>query len=123
MIPMLSDYCLSSPSAMTKQERDSCVGMRKTWEAIAGPGELDKKRDDPYLFPGHAKDEILEKMPPTIVWEAEFDMFITEATRFAARLKAAGRLLELVVIPGSNHGSDMMPGLRCYQVKMEAFKL
>ena len=30
-------------------------------------------------------------------------MFITEATRLARRLREAGRLLELIIIPGLRH--------------------
>ena len=53
-----------------------------------------------YLTQGCADDETLEKFPPTIVWENEFDMFLTEATRLANRLRRLGRLLELRVQPG-----------------------
>ena len=37
---------------------------------------------DPLLFPGKASEELLAKMPPTIIWEEEFDMYITPATRY-----------------------------------------
>ena len=36
---------------------------------------------DPLLYPGKAGDELLSKVPPTIIWENEFDIYITEATR------------------------------------------
>ena len=36
---------------------------------------------DALLYPGKADDETLAKMPPTIIWESEFDIYITEATR------------------------------------------
>jgi len=122
-IPMLSDYPFSSPSAMTKEERESSEQMQICWKAVAGPDQVDKKREDPLLFPGNASDEIIGKMPPTIVWESEFDFFITEATRFANRLRAAGRLLEFVVIPGTKHGTDMNPNMAAYQVRREAYRL
>ena len=94
---------------------------------------------NPLLYPGKADEETLRKMPPTIVWDSEFDIYLTEATRykcfnktgynqwfyyrFANRLRAAGRLLELVVIPGSKHGSGMMPIHACFQVEREAWRL
>ena len=34
-------------------------------------------------------------------------MFITEATRFASKLRAAGRLLDMVVVPGIGQGDAM----------------
>jgi len=94
--------------AMTFEEAESVVMMRKIWQAIGGP-DFEAKRQDPLLFPGKASPELLAKMPPTIVWEDEFDMYITPATRFAHKLRTAGRLLEFVVIPGAKHGSGMMP--------------
>ena len=43
------------------------------------------------------------------MYEVEFDMFITEATRFASKLRAAGRLLDMVVVPGIGQGDAMEP--------------
>ena len=43
--------------------------------------------------------------------------------RFANCLRAAGRLLELVVIPGIKHGSGMQPMMRCFKLEREAFRL
>jgi len=67
------------------------------------------------LFPGKAPEEILKKFPPTVVLEVEFDFYITEATRFARRLRAAGRLLELIVIPGLGHGQAMEPKFKKFE--------
>ncbi len=80
-IPMLSDYSFSSPSAMTAEETQILGMQQKCWKCIAGPVQLDAKWEDPLLFPGKASEEMILKMPPTIVWECEFDIFITEATR------------------------------------------
>ena len=63
-----------------KEEADSALMMQKIWQAIAGP-DLESKRKDPLLFPGKASPELLAKMPPTLAWEDEFDMYITPATR------------------------------------------
>ena len=43
--------------------------------------QIESMSKNPLLYPGKADEETLSKMPPTIVWEAEFDFFITEATR------------------------------------------
>lgn len=43
--------------------------------------------------------------------------------RFAGRLRAAGRLLELVVIPGAKHGSGMMPHFNVWRMEREAWRL
>jgi len=123
IIPMCSDLCFSDPNAMPKQERQNAVLLRSFWSMIA---EDINKRDDPLLFPDKASDELLEKMPPTIVFEVEFDMLITEATRLARRLRNAGRLLELIVIPGYNHDSwEMLVSgkVKGSKMYMDAFKL
>lgn len=121
IIPMLSDYCFSDVNAMTREEAEHANGQCKIWRLIAGP-EFETMNKDAILFPGKADDETLAKMPPTIIWESEFDLYITEATRFANRLRAAGRLLELVVIPGAKHGSGFMPNFAVFKVETEAWK-
>ena len=120
-IPMVDDYTFTDTAAMTKEEKENNPAMRKTWKLIAA--DFEAQKNDPLLFPGKATDEILEKFPPTIVEEAEFDMFITEATRLAYRLRRAGRLLEFVVIPGGKHGSFMDPRMKCFKTGMETRQL
>merc|ERR1712001_718780 len=112
-IAMTDDYHFSDPGSMTEEEKENNAVMRKLWHLIAA--DFESQKNDPLLFPGKASDELLEKFPPTIIEESEFDMFITEATRIANRLRRAGRLLELIVIPGAKHGSTMMGGLKCFK--------
>ena len=45
--------------------------------------QIEASRKDALLYPGKADEETLRKMPPTIIWEAEFDIYITEAQRNA----------------------------------------
>jgi len=122
IIPMLSDYLFSDKAAMTKEEALHSSGQQKIWRLIAGPG-IESLSKSALLYPGKADAETLSKMPPTIVWEAEFDIYLTEATRFANRLRAAGRLLEFVVLPGSKHGSGMLPSHACFNVEREAWRM
>merc|ERR1712123_248274 len=122
IIPMLSDYSFSDTAGMTKEEAENAVGQQKIWRLIAGPG-MEAMKQDALLFPGKADELTLSKMPPTIVWDAEFDFYITEACRFASRLRAAGRLLELVIIPGAKHGSGMSPINGCFKMEREAWRL
>ena len=120
-IAMTDDYAFTDPASMTKEEKEHNGVMQKTWKLIAA--DFEAQKNDPLLFPGKASDELLEKFPPTIIEESEFDMFITETTRLANRLRRAGRLLELIVIPGGKHGSTMDPGLKNFKVAMDAKKL
>ena len=48
--------------------------QREIWKLIAA--DMEKQKQDPLLFPGKASNELLKKFPPTIIWEAEFDMYI-----------------------------------------------
>jgi acetyl esterase len=120
-VPMVDDYSFSDPAAMTIEERQNALTMRKIWKMIAS--DMKTQKDDPLLFPGKSSDEILEKFPPTIINEVEFDMFITEATRLASRLRRVGRLLEFIIIPGATHGATMMPDNKCTKLLDEALKL
>ena len=85
--------------------------------------QKDSLKDEAMLYPGKADERLLKKMPPTIVWEAEFDYYITEATRFASRLREAGRLLEFVVIPGAKHESRVSPIFSVFKMETEAWRL
>ena len=120
-IPMCSDYCFSEIKSMTKEEREVAKSMRKNWKMIADDWE--KQRHDPLLFPDKAKDKDLMRMPPTVMITGEFDIFITEATRMANKLRAAGRLLELVIFPGMMHSSNWYPDNECFNTRLDALKL
>ena len=124
-IPMLTDYSFGSKAAMTKYEEENAVGQQRLWRLIAEPDKLEEMKDDPLLFPGHADDNTLRKMPPTVVWSTEFDLYSTETIRFANRLRFAGRLLEFVSIPGANHSSGFDPdkNLNIWKVWSEAWAL
>jgi len=122
VIPMLTDYSFTDKTAMTNAEAENAEGKKKVWRLIAGP-KFEEMRGDPMLFPGKADRETLTKMPPTIIWEAEFDFYLTEGTRFANRLREAGRLLEFVVTPGIKHGSGMNPQNSSFKLEREAWRL
>ena len=122
-IPMIDDYAFGDPKSMTKEERQNAAGMKKVWECIATNLDEQRKNSDPLLFPAKADDELLGKMPPTIIWEVEFDFFITEATRMARRLRNAGRLLELYIAPGMTHGATIEPDFKVSIKSMEDYKL
>jgi len=122
-IAMLSSYLFGPKQGMTKEEKEGCDLVRTMWKAVAGTEEIYDHFDDPLLFPGDADDAILAKMPPTIVWDSEFDNLVTENFRFANRLRSAGHLLEYVVIPGAKHGSDMDPHNGCFFTRQEAWRM
>ena len=114
IIPMVDDDCFHKIGFMN-------MIMRRVWGLIAL--DFEEQKNNPLLFPGKSSDQILENMPPTIIWEAEFDMFLNEATRLANRLKSAGRLLEFVVFPGQRHGSWINPRFKCHESSFDAFAL
>ena len=118
---MCSDYCFSDMKAMTKEEREVAKSMRKNWKMIAK--DWKEQRDDPLLFPDKAKQKVLAKMPLTVMITGEFDIFITEATRMANKLRAVGRLLELVIFPGVTHSSNWYPDNSVFNTRLESLKL
>ena len=120
-IPMCSDYCFSDMKAMTKEERENAKSMRKNWKMIASDWE--KQRSDPLLFPDKARESDLIKMPPTVMITGEFDVFITETIRMANKLRAVGRLLELVVFPGVTHSSNWYPDNKMFNTRFESLIL
>jgi len=122
IIPMISDYFFTDPAAMTAEERDiKDQGMRVIWKSIAK--DLKDDWSDPLLFPGKATDQLIQKMPPTVIFSAEFDMFVTETERMARRMRSNGRLLELCSLPGIGHASYLYPSLQCYHKFYSCFRL
>jgi len=42
--------------------------------------------DDPYIYPIKMHDDVIKKLPPTVVFTGEFDCFRRDSHRFAQRL-------------------------------------
>ena len=121
-IPMIDDYEFGDPKSMTTEERGNVFAMKKVWECIATDLDAQRKNGDPLLFPAKASDELLAKFPPTIIWEHEFDFFITQAIRMAMRLRRVGRLLELYILPGAMHDSTIEPGTALFEQELRDMK-
>lgn len=68
-----------------------------------------KQKDDDQLYPGKASDDILRQYPPTFVWTQEFDVFRRCSEKAAARLKNVGRLIDISIMPGCQHGCMGLP--------------
>jgi len=122
VIPMVDDYCWGDTNSMTKEEASQALMQRKIWNALATDLTAQRKSPDPLLFPAKAKEETLTKFPPTVIFTVEFDFYITETLRFARRLRAAGRLLDLVVVPGIGHGQAMEPKFKKFYELLDIMK-
>jgi acetyl esterase/lipase len=104
--PVLGSYWLTDEiSKMPIHEQvgnyDSPILAR--WISKEGDEKKALKAKDPLVFPNLASDEMLKKYPPTVLIEAEFDLYNTIGARFAERLKTNGRLLEFGSYPGGLH--------------------
>jgi hypothetical protein len=42
---------------------------------------MDDQKSNPLLFPGKASHQTLQRMPNTVIIEAEMDFYLTETTR------------------------------------------
>jgi len=122
VIPMVDDYCWGDTNSMTKEEASQALMQRKIWNALATDLTAQRNSPDPLLFPAKAKEETLTKFPPTVIFTVEFDFYITETLRFARRLRAAGRLLDLVVVPGIGHGQAMEPKFKKFYELLDIMK-
>lgn len=131
-MPMIDDLVFSDPPATTKEEREMYCMMRRIWRMMPFyqiypfmiPLERDKQTEESFLFSDKECDvQLLSKIPPTIVIEAEFDMFITEVGRMANRLRSAGRLLEYVIIPGIKHAINFDPSFKSFNTTIAVRRL
>eukprot|EP00929_Paragymnodinium_shiwhaense_P121147 TRINITY_DN9328_c0_g1_i1.p1 TRINITY_DN9328_c0_g1~~TRINITY_DN9328_c0_g1_i1.p1 ORF type:complete len:432 (+),score=107.94 TRINITY_DN9328_c0_g1_i1:145-1440(+) len=108
MCGMICEYFAGEPVAGMNKEEAASYAYDQPFirESLAGGPERCKRalaEADSAIFPTMATNDLLVWFPPALMWQAEFDCFITANRRFAQRLEAAGRLLELVVHPGANH--------------------
>merc|ERR1712000_791687 len=81
---------------------------------------LEKQSNDPYIYPMKMKNEYLEKIPPMLIISAEFDYFLTDARKFAKRLRKHKKLLDLIIIPGGTHMFESEPKLAEISNKMKS---
>ncbi|MET7571124.1 alpha/beta hydrolase fold domain-containing protein [Streptomyces sp. NPDC005492] len=66
-----------------------------------------KLRTDRLVSPAHPSDTAdLKGMAPALVVTAEYDLLKAEGVAYAARLRAAGALVEHVDVAGADHGYD-----------------
>jgi hypothetical protein len=49
---------------------------------------MDEQKSNPLLFPGKASHQILQRMPNTVIIEAEMDFYLTETTRLVIPTKS-----------------------------------
>merc|ERR1719234_519716 len=122
MIMMMMMMMMMMMLSMTKEEADMAAVQKRVYNALATDVEAQRASSDPLLFPGKASEELLKKFPPTVIYEVEFDFYITEATRFARRLRTAGRLLELIIVPGLGHGQAMEPKFKKFEEQAKILK-
>lgn len=59
------------------------------------------------LYPGNVSDALLKQVPPTAVWTSEFDFYKRDNLKYAQRLKAAGKLIDVSCMPGVTHGYQL----------------
>jgi len=98
---------------MTDEERLQAPMVAAVWKHLSGKEakeeemegkELKKEKEgkkDSLLYPGRAPWEVFHLLPPTLAIDYEFSPTLTGSTRLATRIRAAGRLLEHAVIPGT----------------------
>ena len=131
-MPMLGDLVFSDPMSLTKEEREVSFTMRKIWRMIPFyqiypymiPLEENKQMEDSLIFRVKSGDnQLLAKIPPTVIIEAEFDMFLNEADCLADRLEASGKLLEYVIIPGLKHASNYDPSFKSFNTVIDVRRM
>ena len=106
-IPEIDDR-LDTPSMLAFQDtpfwnRPNAVW---SWKHYLGPNH--KGEPSPYAAPARAKD--LTRLPPAYVSTMEFDPLRDEGILYALRMLQAGVSVELHSVPGTFHGSGMLPG-------------
>jgi acetyl esterase len=77
-----------------------------SWDSYLGAGARGTAEVSPYAAPARAPD--LSGLPPAFVATCQFDPLRDEGIDYAQRLAQAGVPTELVLYPGTFHGSGMV---------------
>ena len=104
--PMIGDKLCGEPTSDWTSYETAFRDQDKFYEAMSM--DLDKQRDDPYIYPIKMHDSVLKRLPKTVIITSEFDCYRSDSSKMAARLFKFGKLAEFVVHPGLNHGSPLL---------------
>jgi len=77
-----------------------------SWDSYLGEGVRGTEGVSPYAAPARAED--LSGLPPAFVSTCQFDPLRDEGVDYAQRLAQANVPTELVLYPGTFHGSGMI---------------
>ena len=70
--------------------------------------DLVTQRNDPYIYPIKMQNDVIKKLPNTLILTSEFDFYRRDSSKLAEKLHEFGRLIDFGVLPGLNHGSIML---------------
>ena len=102
MIPMTGNmYVRGEPdSFFTEVELESRKGQIEITRLIS-----DDDFESYWTFPNLMGDELAKKVPLTVVYTTEFDMYRKMAVELRDLLKKNKKLLDFGVLPGTDHAS------------------
>jgi len=83
--------------------------MKTAWTYTTNDYEKET-RENLYMFPGKASLAQIKKLPPTVVFTAEFDFYRADALEIAEKLQKVGKLLDFGDYGGCDHGFQFTSG-------------
>ena len=100
----LSDETASIPEDQLEKPAEYWLAPFCTATYKLHATDFEAQQDDDLLYPGKASDDLLAKLPMTAVWTSEFDFFKRDNLKYAERLRAVGKLIDVSNMPGMTHG-------------------
>ena len=76
--------------------------MKFVWKTSTDGSE--EALESIYVYPGKASMAQVARLPPTVVFTAEYDFYRPDGMEFAQKLKKAGKLLDYGDYGGCDHG-------------------
>jgi acetyl esterase/lipase len=118
-VPQIDDVYLTEPREnFTDLEWNSFGAITGEFYQMLGGPEWES---NPYVFTSNMPRETMEKVPPTVIYTAEFDYFRQMAERSRVKYEEAGTLLDYGMLKGSNHDSYFFPGMLRTEAYYTAF--
>lgn len=80
--------------------------MIDIFKMLATNFDKQTREKDPVLYPGCMPIECIKRLPPTIICTTEFDYLRKDALALIPILRQAGRLLDVLDMPGGKHSYE-----------------
>ena len=103
--PMINDKLITTDyKDLNEYEKLYREEFKFYFKSLATDLRQQQKDGDSILFPGKMDNEVIQRLPQTVLITSEFDCFRRDTQEFKEKLEKAGKLADFKIYPGVGHG-------------------